>query len=123
MNGNRKKVLIIDSEEACGLLKVIIKNGLPSVKVETVTNAVVGLRKVVAEVYDVIFISVELPHFGGFVVAEAIRKIKSCANTKIVAITSSAHIPHSEFLKNGFDQVIIRPFKRGVIIEAIGEIN
>lgn len=115
-----KKVLIIDDDEMnLRLIEVILKKELASsVCVEKARDGIEGLKKAEAKNYDLIFLNISMPRTDGFLVLGELRKMECYKKTPIISVTCLSHIK-MEILKSGFDKVIIKPFRKNEIFEAL----
>lgn len=96
-----------------------------SVNVDFASNGEIAIEFVNIKKYDLIFLDINLgAGIDGIEVLKRIRKIESYKNTPIIALTGYAMEHDREnFLSNGFDYFVMKPFGRSDLMNVINEVK
>ncbi|HET8810475.1 MAG TPA: ATP-binding protein, partial [Flavobacteriaceae bacterium] len=114
---NGKKILIVEDNKINQMIthKILAKH---HVVCELADNGEIAVEKAKSNQYDLILMDVHMPIMNGIDATREIRKIDQ--KTPIVALTAVALDDDLEgFLKNGFNDVIPKPYKMELFFQKI----
>ena len=108
-----KSLMIVD--DSATMRKIIMRtvrmSGLEFERTEEAGNGVEALEKLGAAPVDVILCDINMPEMGGPEVVKKVRELPSCADTKIVMVsTESSQELIDDLLANGANGYITKPF-------------
>ena len=108
-----KSLMIVD--DSATMRKIIMRtvrmSGLEFDRTEEAGNGVEALEKLGVAPVDVILCDINMPEMGGPEVVKKVRELPSCADTKIVMVsTESSQELIDELMANGANGYITKPF-------------
>ncbi len=108
-----KSLMIVD--DSATMRKIIMRtvrmSGLEFDRTEEAGNGVEALEKLGVAPVDVILCDINMPEMGGPEVVKKVRELPSCADTKIVMVsTESSQELIDDLLANGANGYITKPF-------------
>ena len=108
-----KSLMIVD--DSATMRKIIMRtvrmSGLEFDRTEEAGNGVEALEKLGANPVDVILCDINMPEMGGAEVVKKVRELPSCADTKIIMVsTESSQELIDDLLANGANGYITKPF-------------
>lgn len=119
---NNLRVLIVDDNKLN--LKVAIRalDGITSF-IDTATNGIECLDKIkTGNTYDLILMDIMMPEMSGVRALHELKKIPGF-NTPVIALTADAvNGAETEYLEEGFNSYIAKPFKKDQIAKVINDI-
>lgn len=104
----KKSILVIEDDRRISenLVKGLLKKGFIA---EFAIDGRMGLRKAIAQTFDLVILDINLPQMNGFEVCKAIRSQKPFL--PILMLTAMGLIEDKvEGLENGADDYIVKPF-------------
>ncbi len=112
-------VLIVDDDElSSSALRHILKR--LKLNVSIAENGVECLREIALKDYDLIFMDYQMPVMDGKTAAREIRKSR-LSDVPIITITGSVHLSEKELKEYGFDDWLIKPYRREDIVRLLDE--
>ena len=124
-----KKVLVVDDNEVNILIarRFLSKWGL---ELDFAYNGEEAITKVMANIYDLVFMDIRMPGIDGFDATRIIREIEGAyyQQVPIIALTASTlHDETSKFKESGMDGHILKPFNpeeiKAVLIKYLNRQN
>ncbi|MGH7823277.1 MAG: response regulator, partial [Candidatus Binatia bacterium] len=115
------RALVVDDEPGVrvGFAKLLERHG---VRVHAVGDGPSALRRIEAEVYDVIFLDLRMPGMSGIDVYERLRQQKPAQASRVVLMTAdAASLEVRVFLESVDLPVLLKPFDMGTVREAIAQ--
>jgi signal transduction histidine kinase/CheY-like chemotaxis protein len=109
---NKNKALVIDDDPASRrIMSLFLKNELELDSASTSEEAISFIN---AHNYSLVFMDISLGKgTNGIDLMKSIRKIDSCSNTPIIAVTAHAMVGDKEkFLSAGFNDYLSKPFSK-----------
>ena len=108
-----KSLMIVD--DSATMRKIIMRtvrmSGLEFDRTEEAGNGVEALEKLGVAPVDVILCDINMPEMGGPEVVKKVRELPSCADTKIVMVsTESSQELIDDLMANGANGYITKPF-------------
>lgn len=108
-----KSLMIVD--DSATMRKIIMRtvrmSGLEFDRTEEAGNGIEALEKLGVAPVDVILCDINMPEMGGAEVVKRVRELPSCANTKIVMVsTESSQELIDDLMANGANGYITKPF-------------
>ncbi len=108
-----KSLMIVD--DSATMRKIIMRtvrmSGLEFERTEEAGNGVEALEKLGAEPVDVILCDINMPEMGGAEVVKKVRELPSCADTKIIMVsTESSQELIDGLMADGANGYITKPF-------------
>ncbi len=108
-----KSLMIVD--DSATMRKIIMRtvrmSGLEFERTEEAGNGVEALEKLGVAPVDVILCDINMPEMGGAEVVKKVRELPSCADTKIVMVsTESSQELIDDLMANGANGYITKPF-------------
>ena len=108
-----KSLMIVD--DSATMRKIIMRtvrmSGLEFDRTEEAGNGVEALEKLGAAPVDVILCDINMPEMGGAEVVKKVRELPSCADTKIVMVsTESSQELIDGLMADGANGYITKPF-------------
>lgn len=118
-----KRVLVVDDNEVNILIakRFLSKWGLT---IDFATNGEEAINKIVANVYDLVFMDIRMPGIDGFDTTKIIRDLEGDYFKKlpIIALTASTlHNEHKKFKESGMDGHVLKPFNPNEIKEVLNQ--
>ncbi len=121
-NINNLRILIVDDNKLN--IKVATKaiDGLSSF-IDTASNGLECLDKIKSgKQYDLILMDIMMPEMSGVTALKELKKIPGF-NTPVIALTADAvNGAEAEYLEEGFDSYIAKPFRKDQITKVISDI-
>ena len=114
-------ILLVDDNQVNQLVasEILKKSGC---RVETANNGLEAIEKVKSNVYDLIFMDIQMPKMDGITATMEIKKLGLPNLPPIIAMTAYAMEEDKEkFLSNGMDDYIPKPIKSEVLINKVAE--
>lgn len=112
MSEQRRKVLVVEDDEVNLMIAehVLQREGFA---VATANNGEEAITKVREEVFDLIFMDIEMPIMDGLEATPQIRLLENGKHIPIIALTAHA-IPEkiAEFVRAGMNDHITKPVDR-----------
>ena len=105
-------VYLDDDTASRNIMELLLTRKLGYTQVNTFEDSEDFLANIAGLAYtpQVIFVDIHMQPYNGFQVLDGLRKTKSYANTRIIALTASVMNEEVEMLRNaGFDGVIGKP--------------
>lgn len=108
-----KSLMIVD--DSATMRKIIMRtvrmSGLEFDRTEEAGNGIEALEKLGVAPVDVILCDINMPEMGGAEVVKRVRELPSCADTKIVMVsTESSQELIDDLMANGANGYITKPF-------------
>ncbi len=108
-----KSLMIVD--DSATMRKIIMRtvrmSGLEFDRTEEAGNGVEALEKLGVEPVDVILCDINMPEMGGAEVVKKVREMPSCADTKIIMVsTESSQELIDGLMADGANGYITKPF-------------
>ena len=108
-----KSLMIVD--DSATMRKIIMRtvrmSGLEFDRTEEAGNGIEALEKLGAEPVDVILCDINMPEMGGAEVVKKVRELPSCADTKIIMVsTESSQDLIDSLMADGANGYITKPF-------------
>lgn len=118
MTNKNQKILIIDDEEAIrdGCHQILTRKGY---QVDCIGDSSQGLQMALQDIYDVIFLDVQMPKISGL---DVLKKIKQENNifAKVIIITGYGTIPLAvEAMRCGAFNFLTKPYSANELKEAV----
>ncbi|MBW2174131.1 MAG: response regulator, partial [Deltaproteobacteria bacterium] len=113
-----QKVLVIDDEEDINELITEILTGVDC-EVVTVTNGELALKKIEAEVYDLIVCDLRMPGMDGTEVYNQVEQTKPELAGRFLFLTGDISDETREFLERMAKPHLMKPFTRDTFMEAV----
>ncbi len=108
-----KSLMIVD--DSATMRKIIMRtvrmSGLEFDRTEEAGNGIEALEKLGSAPVDVILCDINMPEMGGPEVVKKVRELPSCADTKIIMVsTESSQELIDDLMANGANGYITKPF-------------
>jgi len=120
--GKRYKLLIVDDSEDNRVLLIHYLKDQPF-EIDEAVNGQEAVNQVNTQVYDMIFMDMQMPIMSGYKATELIRhfeKEKSRVPTQIVALTATAVVEDLErAIQAGCNAYLVKPVKKADIVETL----
>lgn len=102
-------------------LRTLLKNILEGfgVTVTSFSDAQEALNKIDTVTYDLVLTDIQLPKMNGIHFMETLKKHSTYKGQPIIAMTGRANLSESEYIKNGFSDALIKPFKTERLAEVL----
>jgi PAS domain S-box-containing protein len=118
-----KKVLVVDDNEVNVLIakRFLSKWGLI---IDFASSGEEAIRKIMANVYDLVFMDIRMPGIDGFDTTKIIRELTETyfKTVPIIALTASTlHNEHTKFAECGMDGHVLKPFNPIEIKEVLSK--
>jgi CheY-like chemotaxis protein len=89
-------------------------------RADVASNGIEAIESVERQAYDVILMDVQMPEMDGLDATRAIRKLKTLAQPRIVAMTANAMQGDREMcLAAGMDDYISKPIRVNELVDAL----
>nr|WP_240915854.1 response regulator [Pseudoalteromonas sp. Z1A2] len=92
-----------------------------SIKIDYARSAIEAMLMVSQNSYDIILMDIVMPELSGTDAMLKIKKHSDNSKTKIIAHTSTPD-PESKYVNQGFDDMLLKPVKQGILINQIARI-
>lgn len=122
---NEYSFLIVEDNEYNRLVLIdTLKEWKDGLKIDIAENGAIGLQKASDNVYDIIFMDLQMPVLNGHECTIAIKKLpKPNCDAPIIAVTANAlNIEEKQCKEEGMVAFITKPFEEKVLIKTIEEI-
>ncbi len=108
-----KSLMVVD--DSATMRKIIIRtirmSGLNFERTEEADNGVEALKKIDSAPVDIMFCDVNMPEMGGIELVKKVRELDSCADTKIIMVsTESSQELIDSVMADGANGFISKPF-------------
>ncbi|MCB1191877.1 MAG: response regulator [Leptospiraceae bacterium] len=115
------KILIIDDNPSnTYLVRVILEQILPNVRVFEAENGILGLDTFKKENPNLVFMDVQMPEMNGYEVAAEIRKMETQSRIPIIGLTASVLKGEKERCLNaGMDDYASKPILKDTMIKLV----
>ncbi|MEI8621598.1 response regulator [Pseudoalteromonas sp. B129b] len=113
------RLLLVDDDL---LIEIVIRKMLKeeNILIDFASSAIEALLMVSQNIYDIILMDIVMPQFTGTDAMLKIRKLADASATKIIAHTFSENEnSNNKYIKLGFNGLLLKPVKQGVLIENI----
>jgi len=124
VNDNRALTIMIVEDNAVNLflLRTILLNILPNVKLIEASNGKLALDKFLKTTPDLIFMDIQMPVMNGYDGAQAIREMENGTRVPIVALTAGTVKGEREkCLSAGMDDYVTKPVVRDTVVKVIAK--
>jgi CheY-like chemotaxis protein len=112
-------VLVVDDNLTNRLLPALILRDLGCVVHES-KDADEALQLLSAHRFSHVLLDISMPKISGIELCDMIRAMEGGSDIKIIAYTSHAQASRvSQFISQGFDEVLIKPIKKAHLIGAV----
>jgi CheY-like chemotaxis protein len=118
----QKRILIVEDDYDAGTILSNIVEMVMHHKATLVDDGAEAVRLVEKSSFDIILLDMELPSLGGLDVARALRRIKHCETTPIIAATAHdlAKV-EEEAVKAGCNECIMKPITVKSLVEVLSK--
>ena len=119
MNIDRLNILVVDGELDHRILAKCILNSHRH-RVDLASNGVDGLNMYTQKKYDMIFVDIKMPYYGGLHFVQKLRLEEKNFNLPIIAWTAiSDEIQPIELKYLGFDDLLYKPMNNQCMIDIV----
>ena len=108
-----KSLMIVDDSATMRkiIMRTIRMSGLEFDRTEEAGDGVEALKKIDSAPVDIMLCDINMPEMDGVELVQKVRKIKSCANTKIIMVsTESSQELMDSVMADGANGFINKPF-------------
>lgn len=119
-NPSEKYVLLVDDDEAqLGFTSEFLTRH--DFKIIVAQNGKEALEALQENDFDIVFTDIQMPVMDGFGLIAAIRKTDRLKNLPVIALSGGTNIPKKEYLKKGFTDYLVKPYRTKDILNLIIE--
>ncbi|WP_231619823.1 response regulator [Pseudoalteromonas sp. NZS100] len=119
-NEEQNTLLLVDDDPLVEIvIRAMLKN--ESIKIDYARSAIEAMLMVSQNSYDIILMDIVMPELSGTDAMLKIKKHSDNSKTKIIAHTSTPD-PESKYVNQGFDDMLLKPVKQGILINQIARI-
>ena len=116
----KNTLLLVDDDPLVEIvIRAMLKN--ENIKIDYACNAIEAMLMVSQNSYDIILMDIVMPELSGTDAMLKIKKHSDNSKTKIIAHTSTPDTD-SKYVNQGFDDLLLKPVKQGVLINQISRI-
>ena len=118
----QKNILIVEDDYDSGIILSNVVDMVMHHRATLVNDGAEAVRLVEKNAFDIILLDLELPSLRGLDVARALRQIKHCETTPIIAAT--AHDLASvqrEVIEAGCSECIMKPITVKALVEVLSK--
>ncbi len=120
INKEQNTLLLVDDDPLVEIvIRAMLKN--ENIKIDYACSAIEAMLMVSQNSYDIILMDIVMPELSGTDAMLKIKKHSDNSKTKIIAHTSTPD-PESKYIKQGFDDMLLKPVKQGILINQIARI-
>lgn len=114
-------VLIVDDNAMNRRLPVLILQTENDVRCDEAASGQEALAKLAGGHFDAVLLDISMPQLSGVEVCAMIRAMKLPKEPRLIAYTAHAMVDEiGEFLRQGFDAVLVKPVNRSTVTKALG---
>ncbi|WP_350586089.1 response regulator [Pseudoalteromonas sp. RB2-MNA-CIBAN-0110] len=119
-NKHQNTLLLVDDDPLVEIvIRAMLKN--ENIKIDYARSAIEAMLMVSQNSYDIILMDIVMPELSGTDAMLKIKKHSDNLKTKIIAHTSTPDTD-SKYVNQGFDDMLLKPVKQGVLINQITRI-
>jgi CheY-like chemotaxis protein len=116
----KMRILVVDDDAGNRRLASRMLGRSPAYTVEEADSGEACLRSVEQNHYDCILLDISMPKMDGIETCARLRAMHNGADSRVIACTAHAsEKERDDFLLNGFDRVITKPFLIEELFESI----
>ncbi|CAL2106471.1 Hybrid sensor histidine kinase/response regulator [Tenacibaculum sp. 190524A02b] len=103
------RAIVVEDDIVMGKLLKQLLNSL-GIEVFLFSNAQAALESISGILYDFVLTDIQLPRMNGVHFMEVLKKEDFYNGQPVIAMTGRASLVKSEYIKNGFSEVLFKPF-------------
>jgi CheY-like chemotaxis protein len=93
------------------------------IKVEKTTYPKEALQYLQNTTYNLVFSDIQMPEMDGFELVRQIRNLNQNQTLPVVALSANAHFQKSDYIQQGFDTYLSKPFSALALFQVIHELT
>jgi two-component system chemotaxis response regulator CheY len=117
---SRRRILIVEDSATMRQLLAFALKRLPNVELIEARDGVDGLKKLMAEHFDVVLVDINMPVLDGLRLIQLIREEPGHSGLRIVVITTEgASADRDKAMALGADAYLTKPVQAGEVLSVV----